>query len=29
LGGEIFPIEEISFDYNNYKFFVVETEIKH
>ena len=29
VGGKIYPIEEISFDYNSYKFFVVETEIKY
>jgi hypothetical protein len=29
LGGKVYPIEEITFDYNNYKFFTVETEVKH
>ena len=29
LGGKVYPIEEITFDYNDYKFFTVETEVKH
>jgi hypothetical protein len=29
LGGKEYPIEEITFDYSGYKFFVVETEVKH